>query len=82
MKARQLIDGTSYGPEALKAIGKAFDDAWLTIAGNFSSEAAEAARINLANAILSVASEDSRDVEALKRGGLVAMALSYPRSSE
>ena len=37
-------------------MGKAFDDAWLTIAGNFSSEAAEAAAIDLANAILSVAS--------------------------
>jgi hypothetical protein len=77
MNARQLIDGTSYGPDALKAIGLAFDEAWLVIAGNFDSETAEAARLRLAKAILSVASEDSRDVNALERGALEAMALSY-----
>ena len=38
MKARQLIDGASYGPEALKAIGQAFDEAWQTIEGNFSND--------------------------------------------
>src|SRR5262249_27330899 len=31
MKARQLIDGASFGPEALKVIGQAFDDAWLAL---------------------------------------------------
>ena len=77
MKARQLIGGTSYGPEALKAIGKAFDEAWLTIAGNFSKDTAEAARAQLAKALLSVARKDSRDAEVLKRGAIEAMALSY-----
>ena len=38
MKARQLIDGASLGPKALKAIGQAFDKAWLEIAGNFGDE--------------------------------------------
>ena len=32
MKARQLIQGATYGPETLKVIGKAFDDAWSEIA--------------------------------------------------
>lgn len=77
MKARQLIDGSSYGPEALKTIGQAFDEAWQTIAGNFTDETIEAGRLRLANALLSVASEDSRDVDALKRGALEAMTLSY-----
>jgi hypothetical protein len=77
MKACQLIDGTSYGPETLKAIGQAFDEAWLTIAGNFGKDTSEAGRLRLANAMLSVACEDSRDVEALKRGAVEAMALSY-----
>jgi len=35
MKAKQLIDGASYGPDALSAVGKAFDAAWAEIAGNF-----------------------------------------------
>jgi hypothetical protein len=75
MKACQLIDGTSYGPETLKAIGQAFDEAWLTIAGNFGKDTSEAGRLRLANAMLSVACEDSRDVEALKLGAVEAMAL-------
>jgi len=77
MNARQHIDGASYGPDVLKAIGQAFDQAWLTIAGNFGSATTEAARHRLAKAILSVAAEDSRNVEALIRGALEAMALSY-----
>ena len=79
MKARQLIDSASYGPEALAAMGQAFDEAWRSIEGNFGSDPRdiEKARYRLATALLSVADEDSRDVEALKRGALEAMALAY-----
>jgi hypothetical protein len=79
MKARQMLDGASFGTDALKAIGLAFDQAWETIAGNFGDDRhdIERARLRLATALLSVASDDSRDVEALKRGALQAMALSY-----
>jgi len=79
MKARQLIDGCSFGPEALKAIGQAFDTAWQEIAGNFGSDAAEieAARLQLASALLSIANEESRNVEVLKRAALERMALDY-----
>jgi hypothetical protein len=76
MKARQLIDGASYGPDALKVIVKAFDEAWVMIAGNYDSASVEAARLKLAKAVLSVAREDSRDVEALKQAALEAMARS------
>ena len=84
MKARQLIDGASYGPEALSAVGQAFDEAWQTIAGNFGNDPRdiELARVRLANAILSVACEDSRDAEVLKRGALEALALSYRERAE
>ena len=61
MRARRLLDGASFGPEAMKAIGQAFDAAWKQIEGNFGSEphVIEEARYRLANAILSVASEES-----------------------
>ena len=80
-KARQLIDGASFGPEALNAIGKAFDAAWASIAGNFGNDVvdAEKARVRLAEALLSIADEDSRDVEVLKRAALQRMALDYKR---
>jgi hypothetical protein len=79
MKARRLIDGASFGPEILKAIGEAFDLAWAEIAGNFGGDPfdVERARLRLAEAMLSIATEDSRDVEALKNGALQAMALGY-----
>jgi hypothetical protein len=78
-KARQLIDGASYGPDAVRAMGQAFDEAWLTIASNFGNDPQdiEKARMRLARAVLSVADEDSRDVQALKIGALEAMALAY-----
>jgi hypothetical protein len=79
MKARQLIDGASFGPDALKAIGRAFDEAWAQIAANFGDDAEDIdkARYRLATAMLSVSDEDSRNVEALKRAALEAMALGY-----
>jgi hypothetical protein len=83
MKAKQLIDGASYGPDAIRAIGQAFDAAWADIAGNFGSDPQdlERARLRLARAMLSIASEDSRDVEVLKRAALEQMALDYRKRS-
>ena len=79
MKARRLIDGASFGPETLKVVGAAFDRAWEVIAQNFGNDPADIdrARLRLAEAMLSIAHEDSRDVEALKNGALEAMALRY-----
>jgi hypothetical protein len=50
MKARALIDGAAFGPETVKAMGEAFDQAWAGIApifGNMPHEV-EAARIRQA----------------------------------
>ena len=79
MKARQLIHGASFGPDALKVICKAFDLAWAEIAGNFGDgpRTVEEARLRLAKALLSIASEGSRDIEVLKKAALERMALDY-----
>jgi len=84
VKAQQLIDGAAYGPEALKAIGQAFDEAWLQIAGNFGDDPTdvEQARLWLAQALLSIADEDSRDVRVLRQAALERMALDYKRRSD
>jgi hypothetical protein len=69
-----LILGASFGPDALKAITQAFDEAWTSIASDYTTpKQIEAARLLLAQAMLSVASVDSRDVELLKRAALQAM---------
>jgi hypothetical protein len=79
MKARQVIDGAAFGPEALKVIGQAFDAAWKEVADNFGDDPQdiEAARLRLANAVLSVAHEDTRVVDVLKRAALQRMALDF-----
>jgi hypothetical protein len=68
-------------PDALKAIGEAFDAAWAAISSNFGNDPADAenARLRLAEALLAIADEDSRDVEVLKRAALQRMALDYKR---
>jgi len=75
MRARHLIDHASFGPDALKVIGDAFDAAWAEIAGWFGADPLliEAARLRLADAVLSVASEHGHEVEALKRAALQRM---------
>lgn len=78
MEARRLIDNASFGPDALKALSQAFDEAWADIEANFGcDQAREAARVKLATALLSIASDDSRDVEVLKKAALEAMAGDY-----
>ena len=79
MKARRIIDNASFGPETLKVLYRAFDEAWASIAGNFGDDPSviDRARVRLANALLSVASEESRDAEVLKRAALVVMAGVY-----
>ncbi len=76
MRARQLIYGASFGPDALRSIWQAFDAAWSEIGGNFGNDPTDLddARYRLATALLSVATEDSRDVEVLKRAALQRMA--------
>jgi hypothetical protein len=78
-KARAFIDGASLGPEALSAATRAFDEAWSEIAGHFSHDLTqvEGARFGLANAILSITSDDSRDVKVLKKAALQTMANNF-----
>jgi len=71
--------GRPFGPDALKVVRQAFDEAWAQIASFFGDDPVliEDARLSLANAILSVAGDESRDVGALKRAAIQAMALHY-----
>jgi hypothetical protein len=68
MKARELIAGAAFGPDVLKVITKAFDEAWAELAPQTSirPQAIDAARLRLANIVLSLATEGSSDVEALR----------------
>jgi hypothetical protein len=79
MKARQLIQEKGYGPEKLKVLFQAFDDAWSEIAGNYQSVLAiEGARLKLANVILSLAAEGERDAKRLKDRAVRIMSVDAP----
>ena len=77
METPRLIDGASCGPDTLRAVCESFDQAWAEIAGNFGSTQVESARARLAEVMLSIATEGSTDVVALKASALQAMALDY-----
>ena len=78
-KARQLISGATYDPATLKMLDQAFDDAWSDIAGNYQSILAiQAARLKLANVVLSVAAEGERDPKTLKDRAVRIMSVDAP----
>ena len=64
---------------ARKAIALAFEDAWADIADHFGNDPGEidSARYKLATALLSIANEDSRDVEVQRKAALLRMPLDY-----
>jgi hypothetical protein len=74
MEARKLIDGAALGPEALKAVGQAFDEAWASISTGVGTDPTivKGARLKLATALLAVADDNARDVSALKDAALKA----------
>jgi hypothetical protein len=78
MKARKILEGASYDPDTLKAVGQAFDQAWASIAAHYSADPEiERARLRLANSMLAVAPLHGQDVEALQKAALAHMALNY-----
>ena len=74
MQSHELIDKSPLGPNALRVVYQAFDDAWSEIVSDYSAEQVEAAKTRLALALLSVANDDSSDSRTLKRLALAAMA--------
>jgi hypothetical protein len=83
-KARQLSEGASFGPEALQAIGQAFDEAWAEVVGNFGDEPedVEKARQQLAKAFSQSPTRTVAMWRFLKRAALQRMALDYRRAAD
>jgi hypothetical protein len=68
MKARRLIAGASFGPDALNVLYRAYDEAWAVIAPRYATDtsATETARLRLANIMLGLMREETRDVTQLR----------------
>jgi hypothetical protein len=75
-EARKLIAGAAYGPAELKIITDAFEAAWQDVANDYTSPLAiQAARLKLANVILSLAADGVRDGEKLRAEGVRVLRL-------
>jgi hypothetical protein len=76
MKARQLIENAPYDPDQVRALGKAFDDAWAEIAPSIDNrpDAIETARLDLARLILCLARRGNFDPRQLAGTAVLIMA--------
>ena len=77
MRARQLIDNSTYDPELIAIMRKAFDAAWSEIKVRYPDDlwTVEVARERLAHIVLAVTRRKSNDPEAIKRQTLRLLGL-------
>ena len=78
MRPPRINEGASFGPDVLKVVSKAFDEAWVSVADKFEPNEHGLARDALADAMMKVVREDSDDVQRLRDSGIRVMQLSYP----
>jgi len=78
MRAQRIIEGAAFGPEVLKVLWQAFDEAWASIADKFAPEEQELAREALAQAMMSATRNDTSNVAMLRDAGIRAMHIKYP----
>jgi hypothetical protein len=69
------LSSPTFGPEQIKVLGEAFDAAWEDIAPGEGArpQSIEAARLKLAETILSLAACGALDAEELKKSALKRM---------
>lgn len=78
MRTPRIIDGAVFGPEQLKLVERAFDEAWVAIEDKFDRSTYAEAREHLSEAIVLSLREESSCVEILREAGIRAMRLKYP----
>lgn len=78
MKARRLLEGSTYPPEVLAVLFQAFDQAWLEIEHDFEGDGPrENGRLTLASILLMLARDGVGDVEDMKASALRLMRRTY-----
>jgi hypothetical protein len=75
--APETLPKSSYSPECLTTISRAFGEAWDAIAAQVGDDLgdAESARNRLAQVMLALVDEETSDAAALKEAALLAFAL-------
>jgi hypothetical protein len=80
MKARQLISGRAFGPDALSVVAKAFDDAWVEIEPSVTGgpERTRAAKLSLLNIVVSLAKYETTDPDPVRNEAVRIFQLKRP----
>jgi hypothetical protein len=78
MGTHRIIEGSAFGPDVLKVIASAFEEAWVEIADKFSPGEQEDAREQLAQAIIAAARGDTHEVSTVRDAGIRAKQSKYP----
>jgi hypothetical protein len=75
MKARKLIADAIYDPDEINAVGKAIDNAWEQVGPQVGKrpEAIEAARLKLAEIVLRLTNDGTRDPQQLTEEAVKVM---------
>lgn len=81
MEAQKLLDAAPYGPETLKVLKQALDEAWASIASTTTPDMVENTRLSLAHAIVAHACSGKRDCATLKAVALDAIQKHPPQAS-
>jgi hypothetical protein len=77
MDAHRIIEGAAFGPEVLKVVRSAFDDAWAAIEERFPASMHPEVRKALAIAVMSTARDNSTDTAMIRDAGVRAMQRAY-----
>ena len=81
MEAQKLLDAAPYGPETLKVLKQALDEAWASIASTTDPDLVENTRLSLAHAIGAHTCLGKSDCETLKAVALEAIRKHQPQPS-
>jgi antitoxin component HigA of HigAB toxin-antitoxin module len=76
MSPKRLIQEWHFGPETMKIAEQAFDEAWEQIKQRFDGDA-EAARLDLAKAVINAIEDEASDVAHVKAEALKAIHIAY-----
>jgi hypothetical protein len=78
VSARRLIETSHFGPETMKIVERAFDEVWEQIRHCFDGDA-EAAKLDLAKAMINAVEDKLSAVEGVKAAALKKMRQRYPQ---
>jgi len=80
MEAQRLLEVAPFGPETVKVLKRALDEAWASISPTIPPDRVDDTRLSLAHAIVAHAGSGDSDCETLKAAALEAVQKHPPQS--